>query len=60
MNFPPPTEKQARIIWLAVTGLAIATLVGLVGLLILGLKWVVNVLPRCCGRWRWPPGASGR
>jgi len=55
MNFPPPTEKQARIIWLAVTGLAIATLVGLVGLLILGLKWVVNVLAPVL----WPLAVAG-
>lgn len=55
MNFPPPTEKQARIIWLALTGLAIATLVGLVGLLILGLKWVVNGLAPVL----WPLAVAG-
>ncbi len=29
MNFPPPTERQARVIWLALTGLAAAVLAGL-------------------------------
>lgn len=55
MNFPPPTEKQARIIWLAFTGLAIATLVGLVGLLILALNWVVQVLAPVL----WPLAVAG-
>ncbi|HOB33904.1 MAG TPA: AI-2E family transporter, partial [Verrucomicrobiota bacterium] len=44
MTIPPPTEKQARLIWLAATGLAIATLVGLAVALIWGLGRVLNVL----------------
>ena len=44
MNVPPPTEKQARVIWAAVTGLAIATIVGLIVGLVWGLGQVLNVL----------------
>jgi predicted PurR-regulated permease PerM len=44
MSLPPPTEKQARLIWLALTGLAMATLVGLVAALVWGLGRVLNVL----------------
>ncbi len=41
---PPPTDKQARIIWSALTGLAIATIVALVVALVWGLGKVLNVL----------------
>ena len=44
MNIPPPTEKQARIIWLAVTGFAMATIVALIVGLVWGLGKVLNVL----------------
>src|SRR5690349_2251007 len=44
MNIPPPTEKQARVIWAAVTGFAIATIVALVVALVWGLGQVLNVL----------------
>lgn len=44
MNIPPPTEKQARIIWLAITGFAIATIVALIVGLVWGLGQVLNVL----------------
>ena len=43
MNIPPPTEKQARLIWLAVTGLALATIVALIVALVWGLGRVLNV-----------------
>ena len=43
MNIPPPTEKQARVIWLAVTGLALATIVVLIVALVWGLGQVLNV-----------------
>jgi len=38
MSFPPPTERQARLIWLALGGLALAVLVGLV----VGLVWALG------------------
>src|SRR5262245_61604364 len=44
MAFPAPTETQARILWLSVTALAMAVLLGLFGLLCWGLAWVVNKL----------------
>ena len=44
MNLPPPTERQARLIWLALTGLAVAVLVGLVVALVWGLGQVLSLL----------------
>jgi hypothetical protein len=42
MNLPPPTERRARVVWLAVTGLAVAVLVGLLVGLICGLGHVMR------------------
>lgn len=44
MNFPPPSEKQARIIWAALTGLALAAIIALVVGFVWGLGHVLNVL----------------
>lgn len=44
MNLPPPTEKQARLIWHALTGLAIAIIVALVVATVWGLGKVLDVL----------------
>jgi predicted PurR-regulated permease PerM len=44
MAFPPPTERQARIIWTALTGLAVGVVVGLVGLLLWGLGALIQQL----------------
>jgi predicted PurR-regulated permease PerM len=44
MTLPPPTEKQAKIIWASLTGLALATIVGLVVGLVWGLGQVLHVL----------------
>ena len=44
MTFPPPTPRQARLIWLAASGLAIAVLVGLAAALVWGLGRVVGIL----------------
>ena len=44
MTLPSPTPWQARIIWLAITGLAIALLVTLAAVLIWGLGKVLNIL----------------
>ncbi|HWQ92973.1 MAG TPA: AI-2E family transporter [Clostridia bacterium] len=52
---PPPSAKQARLIWSALTGLAIAVLVGLVVALAMGLKWVLNVLAPVL----WPLAVAG-
>lgn len=55
MTFPPPTERQARLIWAALTGLALATLGALVGLLVWALGRVLNVL----GPVLWPLAVAG-
>jgi predicted PurR-regulated permease PerM len=55
MNFPPPSERQARLIWSAVTGLAVATLVMLVVALVWGLGRVLAVLAPVL----WPLAIAG-
>ncbi|MCF7763490.1 MAG: AI-2E family transporter [Verrucomicrobia bacterium] len=44
MGFPLPTEKQGRILWVSITALAVGVLLALMGLLVLGLGWVINQL----------------
>ncbi len=44
MSFPPPTARQARLIWLALSGLAIAVLGGLVAMLVWGVGRIVDIL----------------
>ena len=55
MNMPPPTEKQARLIWLAITGLAIAAIVALIVMLVRGLGQVLDVLAPVI----WPLAVAG-
>ena len=55
MNLPPPTEKQARLIWLALTGLALAVIVALVVSAVWGLGRVLNVLSPVL----WPIAVAG-
>ena len=55
MNLPPPTERQARVIWLALTGLAVAVLVGLVVALVWGLGHVLRMLSPVL----WPIAVAG-
>lgn len=55
MALPPPTPKQARMIWAAVTGLAAALLVGLLVLLVWGLGRVLQVLSPVL----WPLAVAG-
>ncbi len=55
MPFPPPTDKQARIIWLALTGLAVAVLLTLLVGLIWGLGKVLNILAPVL----WPLALAG-
>jgi predicted PurR-regulated permease PerM len=55
MSFPSPTEKQAQVIWLAVTGLAIAVILGLVVGAVWGLGHVLNVLAPVV----WPLAVAG-
>src|SRR5512138_1129352 len=55
MNFPPPSAHQARLIWAAFTGLAIATIIGLIAGLIWGLGEVLRIL----GPVLWPLAVAG-
>jgi predicted PurR-regulated permease PerM len=55
MTFPPPTDKQARVIWTAVTGLAIAVLVALGVAVIWGLGQALNLLAPVV----WPLAIAG-
>ncbi|MBK7998494.1 MAG: AI-2E family transporter [Verrucomicrobia bacterium] len=55
MSFPPPSPKQANIIWLALTGIAIATLVLLVVALIWGAGQALQILSPVI----WPLAIAG-
>lgn len=55
MSFPPPTPKQARVMWLALTGLSIALLVMLIVALIWGLGKVLQILAPVL----WPLAVAG-
>ena len=44
MAFPPPTEKQAKILWTSITALAVGILLALFAALLLGVAWVANTL----------------
>ncbi len=55
MTFHPPSNRQIRIMWLALTGLAIAMLVTLVVALIWGLGHVVTILSPVL----WPLATAG-
>ena len=55
MNFPPPSEKQARLFWTALTGLALAMIVVLVVALVWGLGRVLHVFSPVI----WPLAVAG-
>jgi predicted PurR-regulated permease PerM len=55
MSLPAPTEKQARIIWLALTGVAIATIVALIVALVWGMGQVLDVMAPVI----WPLAVAG-
>jgi predicted PurR-regulated permease PerM len=55
MSLSAPTEKQARIIWLALTGVAIATIVALIVALVWGLGQVLDVMAPVI----WPLAVAG-
>lgn len=55
MTLPPPTDRQARLIWLALTGLALAVLAGLAAGLIWGLGRVLQLLAPVL----WPLAVAG-
>lgn len=55
MSLPPPSERQARLIWAALTGLALATIVVLVVALVWGLGRVLALLAPIL----WPLAVAG-
>ena len=55
MNFPPPTEKQARVIWTAATGLAFAIILAVVAGFVWGLGKVLHLLAPVL----WPIAVAG-
>lgn len=55
MSLPSPTEKQARVIWFAITGLAFAVIVALIVALVWGLGKVVDVMSPVI----WPLAVAG-
>ena len=55
MNIPPPSEKQTHVIWLAVTGLAIAAIIALIVALVWSLGRVLNVFSPVI----WPLAVAG-
>lgn len=55
MNFPPPTEKQARAIWAAATGLAVAMIVALLVVVVWGLGKTLHLLAPVL----WPIAVAG-
>ena len=44
MDFPGPTQKQAHLIWFAVTAFAVASTLALIGLVLWGLGFVLSLL----------------
>src|SRR3954453_14922425 len=55
MNLPGPSERQAGLIWMALTGIAIATLIALAVALVWGLSRVVEILSPVL----WPLAIAG-
>ncbi len=55
MPFPPPNEKQARLIWAALTGLAAALIVALVVAFVWGIGRVLEILAPVL----WPLAVAG-
>ncbi len=55
MSFPGPNKRQASLIWLALTGLAIAILIALAAALLWGLSWVTQILSPVL----WPLAIAG-
>ncbi len=44
MSFPPPTEKQARVLWFSLTALAVGSALALLGTVLWGVGLVINKL----------------
>src|SRR5262245_22967657 len=55
MSLPPPTPGQAKVIWIALTGLAIALLVGV----IVGFFWAFAQVVNARSPVLWPLAVAG-
>jgi predicted PurR-regulated permease PerM len=55
MSFPPPSERQARIIWMGCTGLALLAIIGVIVAMVWGLSRVLHVLAPVL----WPLAIAG-
>ncbi|PYJ04467.1 MAG: hypothetical protein DME25_09920, partial [Verrucomicrobia bacterium] len=55
MSFPPPSPKQARLIWAALTGLAVAAL----GVLVVACVWGLGQVLRMLSPVLWPLAVAG-
>ncbi len=44
MNFPPPTERQARLLWMSLTALAVAAFAALICFILWAVGWMLNRL----------------
>ncbi len=55
MGLPPPTPKQAKIIWASLTAVGIAVLVSLLGLLV----WVTGIVLNVLSPVLWPLAIAG-
>src|SRR5215471_17404898 len=55
MNFPLPTERQARIIWLGLTGAAVVLFIAVIVVLAWGLGRVIEALSPVI----WPLAVAG-
>ncbi|HWW02516.1 MAG TPA: AI-2E family transporter [Candidatus Acidoferrum sp.] len=55
MTFPPPTDRQARLMWLALSGLALASLVALA----VGFIWGLGHVLRLLSPVLWPLAVAG-
>src|SRR6187455_3165673 len=55
MSFPSPTPGQARIIWVAVTGVALAVIIALV----VGCIWGIGEILQILGPVLWPLAVAG-
>src|SRR3954452_15382184 len=55
MRFPPPTRRQAHLFWTALSGFAIALLVGVIVLFVWGLGRVLDILSPVL----WPLAVAG-
>src|SRR5437588_12659673 len=55
MSIPPPNRRQTHLFWTALTGVAVAVLVGLIVLLVWGLGRVLDILSPVL----WPLAVAG-